>query len=251
MRNQENLRYFFTAYLGDYSDLGWISFYDYFNRIGIHQNKLFLELKELSKCGIFMSIQFEKVCFISKPPVFLKRDSEGNMHCDSDYAIYFKDGFGLHYLYGIYFSPEDFNKYIKDKKANGGDIIKLENAEQRAALIKLYGYERLINWFPNLKVRDMETVKGIDGKMKNHILYQFHFGKEDMKIQNTGDMTVYVGSTPLFRQDIVYCFLSLDDHSTNKKYYLGIPDTFHKVKDALAWTFQLEDGFEYKPILQS
>jgi len=225
--NTEKIEYFNFSYYGDCSDLSWISYYDYFQRIGIVKHKLFSQLKLLFKSSIFMSVQLKDVCFVSKPPIFLNRNDRNDMHCENDYAVYFKDGYGLYYLNGVYFSENDFNKYIKGKKATGKQIMIIKNAEQKASLIKLYGYEKLLNDLPKLKMLDKKNVKAIDGQQKSHILYSFEINY------------------------IKCCMMCLDDHSTNKKYFLGVPNTMIKINDALAWSFQMEKGSYYKPILQS
>jgi len=51
--------------------------------------------------------------------------------------------------------------------------------------------------------------------------------------------------------DLPFCFLGLEDFSTGKKYFLGVPNDLKSVREALAWTFKLEEGFDYKPALQT
>jgi hypothetical protein len=205
-----------------------IAKFDFWNRLGYHDNEEFLELKELYKCNIFASFMCREKCFVSRPPVFINVNDEGNLHSISDYALYFKDGFGAYFVHGVKFSKYDFNRLVKNKNVSGEEIMKVKNAEQKAALIKVHGYERVLNDLDNLKIVNKETVKGIDGKKKEHILYEFDF--EGIKSR----------------------VLSLDDHSTGKKYFLGVPaDCGDTVRDALAWTFKLEKDYKYKPIIQS
>jgi hypothetical protein len=129
------------GYYADYSDFGWISFYDFFTKIGILDNKEFNEYKKLVDTGIFMIIQTENYCIVSAMPTKILREGE-KMHNPNGYAIEFKDGYGQHYLYGIYFEPELFEK-IKTMTAK--DVVKIKNIEQRMALLKLFGAEKILN----------------------------------------------------------------------------------------------------------
>jgi hypothetical protein len=79
---------------------GWVSYYDYFERIGILKNKNFTKYKDLIKANIFYIIPFEKTCFISRPPLYIKRDEDGELHSEEGYAVEFKDGWGLRYIHG-------------------------------------------------------------------------------------------------------------------------------------------------------
>jgi hypothetical protein len=118
----------------------------------------------------------EKLCYISRPPIFLSRDESNRMHCTADYAIYFKDGFGLHYIHGVYFTPEDFEKFVKTKPTPR-DIININNAEQRAVLFELYGIDYVLDELPNKKI--LASKRGDFNKNKNkpveYELFEYDF----------------------------------------------------------------------------
>jgi hypothetical protein len=112
--NNKNLTYEPFSYYGDSTDFVWIAYCDYFIKnklIDVDKKMLkkFLKYKDAVKCNSFLNLFFEETCFISKPPVFIKRDENGMLHCTTGHAICFKDGCGLHYIHGIYFEPELFN----------------------------------------------------------------------------------------------------------------------------------------------
>ncbi len=73
-------------------DYYWISFYDFFSRIGIVKSDLFDRYKEYIDSGIFSSIYFENLVILSKNPILLLRDDKGRMHNIEGPAIEFGDG---------------------------------------------------------------------------------------------------------------------------------------------------------------
>jgi hypothetical protein len=108
VRNKLNLRYIPDSSYGTSSNFFWVSFYDYFQRIGIIKDETFTKYKELIKANIFYIVPFEKTCFISRPPLYIKRDEDGRLHSEKGYAVEFKDGWGLRYVHGE-FVGEDGN----------------------------------------------------------------------------------------------------------------------------------------------
>lgn len=228
VKNQK-LKYFDEAFYGRCDDLYWISFYDYFNRIGIVKHKSFIELKELFKCGIFTSIQLEGICFVSKPPIFLLRDEKNNMHNVEDAAIAFNDGFKIHYVHGVYFNEEDFLKYVKTKPTPK-QVLSVKNAEQRGVLIKLYGYDYILDHLEDKKILDVyEGISKQTGKPVKYEVIEFPF--ED---------------------NLIARFVKVECHTEHKITCLGVPriNETESCKGAIAWTFGLNEG-DYNPKIET
>ena len=137
----KGLNYFNFGYFADYSDFGWVSFYDFFSQIGILKNKEFNQYKKLIDTGIFATIQMDKLCIVSSMPTKICR-SGTKLHNPDGYAVEFADGYGQHYLYGVYFSPEDFEKV---KTMTTKEALNIKNIEQRMAILKLFGAEKILN----------------------------------------------------------------------------------------------------------
>ena len=137
----KGLNYFNFGYFADYSDFGWVSFYDFFSQIGILKNKEFNQYKKLIDTGIFATIQMDKLCIVSSMPTKICR-SGIKLHNPDGYAVEFADGYGQHYLYGVYFSPEDFEKV---KTMTTKEALNIKNIEQRMAILKLFGAEKILN----------------------------------------------------------------------------------------------------------
>jgi len=211
----QEIKCFFDSFYGRCDDYGWISYYDFFERIGIVENKLFSKLKELIKCNLFSSIIQDKFCIISRPPVFLNRDEQGRMHCTTDYAIAFADGFALNYIHGVFFEKELFDKF-KNKTLTSEDILSLENAEQKAVLIQVLGYEYIFKSLKQKSIVDEQTKFFNKDKNKkvNYVLFEF-------KINNIKARVIKVEwyEKNQFRQT-----------------FLGVPNTINDAIEAVAWT---------------
>lgn len=191
-------------------------------------------------------------------PLFSFKDNNGRLHCIDGPAIgvpkfsYEKFEYELHFLHGVLFQKKDFDKFVLGKNAKPIEIIKLKNQEQRAALIKYYGFEYVFNVLPNLKVIDEETVNG-----KKHTLYSFMFRSDGIDTTRMferaiSQRTMMVSGAAMgsWIMDTQYKFLKLQDHSTNKTYYLGVPPEIISVKQGLAWTFGLSVK-DYNPLQQT
>jgi hypothetical protein len=134
------LKYFSFGAYGSVSDYGWLSFYDFFERIGLeYQNEGFTRFKELVRCGIYDMIQLEEVCVVCSLPSKIKREVNegiGVLHSITESAIAWEDGYEQHYLWGVYFDPELFGK-VTSKDVTLKELLSIKNTEQRMAALKL------------------------------------------------------------------------------------------------------------------
>ncbi|MEK6879324.1 MAG: hypothetical protein AABY22_06935, partial [Nanoarchaeota archaeon] len=116
--------------------------------------KLFEEYLDLGNSNIDFLITFEGIAFISKPPIFTGWDNKNRMHCINDYAVYYKDGYGQHYIHGVYFEPKLFDKFFKTKNYTSKEIMILNNTEQKTALIQELGFNSIMGEIKNKKFLD-------------------------------------------------------------------------------------------------
>jgi len=226
VRNNE-IKYEYFCYR-DCSDFGWVAFYDFFTKIGIINDDKFNKYKELIQCNIFMWLSFQNIAIVSYPPIFIQRDEQNRLHNFNDYAIYFKDGYGIHYVHGVYFDNEQFKQFFIEKKFSGKDILKLENSEQKAVLIQEYGYNKILKDV-NAKILHTETkISQVTGKPCVSEVLEF-------KMDNN-----------------TYRVVKVEDHSVHKITTLGVPreKQTETVRGAIAWTFGLSEG-DYEPIKES
>ena len=210
----ENLIYESFSSYGNIWDLGWLSFYDFFERIGFDYNlEAYNNFKELIKIGIYDMIQMDKVCFVASLPKDIFRDDLNRLHSTLKPAISWRDGYKLHYLHGVYFEPKLWRKIV-NVKITPKELLSLSNIEQRMAAIKVIGMENILE----------ESGAELMDKVKGYELY---------KIEG------------LFKQTAYY--LKYKDPSTERIYASGIDPTIGIKGDAikaLAWKFSLEGEFK-------
>jgi len=108
--------YEFSVY-GNIGDYGWVSFYDFFTKIGILKDNNFEKFKKLLKSGIYDMIQFDEVCIVCKLPSkirYIKENGKYVVHSYKKHAIEWEDGFFLNGLKGE-LSTENLKDFINRK----------------------------------------------------------------------------------------------------------------------------------------
>jgi len=199
----------------------WQSFYDYFTQIKVINNKNFIKYTNYLKGCPFFTIYFKGIALIGRNPTFLKRDERNRLHCTTDHAISFRDGYGQHYLHGVYFSPEQFKDLIINKP-KPEVVFKLGNVEQRSALIQFYGIEYFFNNLPNKKVIDV-----------------FDTFQKGTKLEVTYTLLDYDISESIVQRVLVCEWWEKNE---KQKAVLGIPPNILTCKGAVAWTFDVDEG---------
>ena len=173
----------------------------------------------------FISFKISENYFVfSEAPTFLGLDEQKRLNCTTDYAIYFKDGFGLHYVHGIPFSKKLFEKFFKFKDYTGKDILNFKNVEQKAVLIQEHGYEKILEEV-GAEVIDTQIGKSkITGKKVIYELLEFEINSAYLRL------------------------IKVEDHTTHKIVTLGVPSNMKTCMEAIAWTFGFdkEDYILYK-----
>ena len=113
---------------------------------------------------------------------------------------------------------EDYLKLIEAQKDQlpPSEVLKIQNSEIRRYLIKRVGYENIKNYVK-------ATVLHQDGD------------SELLSIKTEGVEERYV---------------KVKDSSTDREYLLYVPDNIERCKQAIAWTFGLEEK-EYAPLIES
>jgi len=228
--DSQKLHYFNIGHYGDTSDYGWLAFYDYFEKIGIHHNcPDFTIFKQLIKqTNIFSAIQLRKICIICRPPVFIARDNQNRLHCIEKSAIVFRGGYEQYYVHGVYFDKKLFNKYFIDKTFTMSDILKLSNVEQKAAIIQIIGYEQILNELKPMILDKKQSLSFIDHKPVEYSLFECDCNGFRLRI------------------------IQVEDHTSHKKYIHSVPligETM-SVDGALNWMFPCSNR-KYNPDMES
>lgn len=134
---EENTHYFGCGY-----DAGWISFYDYFTRIGVLNNEDFNKINSFMRSGVWDTLFFEKLCILVRRPISVLKNERGQLHNSNGKAVEFRDKWGIYCLNGIRMKEDHIT--TPAEKLDVREIIKESNVDVRRELIRKIGIERFI-----------------------------------------------------------------------------------------------------------
>ena len=217
-------KFFSWAWYVDYDDLGWLSFLDYFQRFTDVEVSVEKQLKSLKKwCqSSFISVQLDGLCICSKPPIFISRDSQNNMHNTSRTAIEFSDGYGLNYVNGRFVEHDIF---INCQNIEGAkkEFLRQENEDIKAAIITI--------------VKENEGQKGLMQMLDAYVV-----DERELTHPNSHKETVRLFKTKTsypFLQDHngnmgqPYCWSEMQCPSTGSTYLIDNSAAFDNAIDAM------------------
>jgi hypothetical protein len=116
----------------------WLSFYDYFIKIGVELPKVVPLIKLASECHWWLP--YEEVAIISTRPDGIYRNENG-LHKDGGPAVGYPDEFAVWSLNGVIVSKELAEA---TQNANAMDFfLKESNVEVRREVVRKFGVERL------------------------------------------------------------------------------------------------------------
>ena len=178
-------------------------------------NELFAEVHAI--------VPYKGICFVSDFPSAINLDERGRLHSESGPAITYSDTYSVYALHGVRLENGK-ERYIQDRSTLTVEAIESEsgNAEVRRVLTELYGLEKYIQ--DSGAVREHEDDFGI-------LLRKKVEGDEDLV------MVKVVNSTP-------------EPDGSYKDYFIRVPPTVTKAKEAVAWTFGKTEE-EYIPLVQT
>jgi hypothetical protein len=219
---------FYLSFMDDFIGLanraGWLSFYDYFSRIGIiNDDENFNMFRDMIRAGIWTSCYYEHRVLVCRLPTKVSKDEQGRLHSTTGPAVQWRDGSGQYFLHGINFwqnlddymsEPELWRKIVSSKDLSLNEILRIPNMERRYVALKLYGAEKLLQ---------EARAQRIDKSERGNELY---------KIEN-----LIWGR--------ILKLLKYKDPSTDRIYVSFVPYEYEKADEAMAWKFQLKEE-EYK-----
>ena len=218
---RQNIKYNIFGWYIRCDDLGWVAFYDYFQRANLlkYNSPLFEDYKRLVGSGVFSSIQFENICFVCALPISVKVDDRKRLHSINSPAIEWKDGWGLYFIHGVTV-PEYV--VMNPEKITVQDIEKEENAEIRRVKINRYGQDKFLKDSGSIKVHEDDY-----GTL----------WKKDLLNDEPIIMVELINSTP-------------EPDNSFKHYFIRVPPTVKTAHEAVGWTFGKTDK-NYSPLIMS
>ena len=211
----DKLKVYNFAYYGSVWDYGWVSYYDYFRKIGKVKLSAFNNFVFLLKAGIYDMIQLDKVCIVSDMPSKIHRDDRNRLHNLSGPAIEWRDGYHLYFANGVAV-PEKI--ILHPEKLTKKDWMNQSNLEVRRVIQEQMG-SRFVE-----KIGGKLLHKGGRGK-----LYEVDLHDDPEKVAR---------------------YVKVKDSSTKREYYLRVPPTINDADAGVAWTFGLGVD-QYSPVQEA
>ena len=176
-------------------------------------------IEEIMKSTFFTI--FSSSCVVCERPTISTRTDGSRIRLDnpSAPAIGFPDTFCKFYLQGLEFKSEVI---LNPEYINPQAILEENNQERRRILLERFGYESFI--------RDVKAE--LINSSEYGELYRVSFDRGDPL-----QMVKVINATP-------------EPNGTNRRFFLRVPPTVRTAKEAVAWTFGMEE-WEYEPARES
>jgi len=171
---------FVMPYLTGSFDANIFSYYDYLIdvlKINVNENikKLYTIWKQTTNLGIIYV--FDDVCIVSKKPISIHTNTNGDLHCEDGPALEYEDDLKIWSLNGVRVIEEivmtPWNEIDCTK------ILKESNAEIRRELVRKVGIERVIEQL-GAECIDTKTVQ-IDGEDRPYELLLLDIGDNNKR----------------------------------------------------------------------
>lgn len=186
------------------------------NTLGVPYPAGFAEARDaLTRCGWWYPM--DGLCFMIDRPTELHVDANLLMHNESGAAITYGDGWKLFCWHGMTV-PES----VIRMQYNANDITKQPNVEVRRLMVERYGAE---NYLKETGVKPIHSDRF-------GVLYELRQNDDEPLV-----MVQVINSTP-------------EPDGTFKHYFLRVPPTMRRAKEAVAWTFGLAPE-DYCPFAES
>jgi len=120
-------------------DGGWVSYYDYFHRIGVLQDDEAAEVLALRDFGrvAWDSVLLDECAIVIRRPIALHVDEDGNLHCAGGPCIEWADGEKDYAWHGTWL-PE--RMIVDPRSYTASDYRAITNTEQRRAISEINGW---------------------------------------------------------------------------------------------------------------
>ena len=197
-------------------DVG-LSWFDFVGRLGIDVSSLIPAFDLAKSCGV--AVLFWEWAFISARPQCIHCDEQGRLHCETGAAIRYPDGFSVFAIHGVRVPKK---VVVAPDSITIPEIESEVNAEVRRVMIERLGTERY------LMDAGAEEVHRDDFG----ILYRKEIPSDEPLV-----MVKVANATP-------------EADGSFKDYFLRVPPTMTRARQAVAWTFGKEE-YDYEPAFQT
>ena len=153
------------------------------------------------------------IAIVSRKPI-IKRNN-GRLHSTNSPAVLFKDGYEIHYINGIYFPKELFEK-LTQKKMSFEEILAIVDVDQRNQALRFVGDKERDKFLKHVKAEVLDTYEkeSINGNKVYYKLYKLPKGE-------------------IFQEDTKAMWYTCP--STGMSNFSGVPSTMMTVAEGMAW----------------
>jgi len=192
----------------------WLCLYEFLEKINYTHNTDFMRYVNLMKKGIFSAVFTDKMAFICKMPLRIRRNESEQLHSVSQPTIHMPNGDDYYFIRGVRFDKKLWTK-ITSRKMTVRDVAKIENMEQRYIAFDLFGPEELFKKSESKLIDEYESVAKNLGNSVQVKLYEM----------------------PNLIKDKMVKVLRYTCHSTARPYFSFVPAEQTKAQEAMAWKF--------------
>ncbi|MBI5698534.1 MAG: hypothetical protein HZC29_08685, partial [Thaumarchaeota archaeon] len=139
----------------------WLTFYEYFRKLGVVKSKDYKNYREFMFCGVYNVIWLENFVIITRTPKVVRTQNK-RMHSLDKPSFEWKNDTCYYHIDGVFFRKEMWEKITK-QQITAEEVVKIENQDQRMVALKYYGTERLLKDF---------DAKLIDESKRGNKLYE-------------------------------------------------------------------------------
>ena len=205
-----NIFNLYSSYMG-LSNYGWVSFYDFFEKINIVDDFNFKQYKKILKSGVFNAYEFENFVFAIQPPIYVERNSQGRLHSTSTAAVKFRDGSSYYFING-----RPIPEWVVEKKdaITKDQFLQEKNSDIKGAIYEVLGSEGLINLL-GAEITDTKTIHHDNGDV------------EIVELLKTKDTFPDLDDDPL-------AWVKMTCPSTGTNYLIGVDPQYNDAIEAIA-----------------
>ena len=216
-----------STYCG-WSNFGWVSFYDYFTRIGVINHEDFNQYKDIIQSNVFETFEFENAVFAVQPPSEINRNENGQLHCVSGHALAFKDGSKFYYING-----REIDKELIDGEITKERFLTEENEDIRGAIFEIVEAKGEGSMMDLLEAYEYatETIHHANGEEEVLTLYRTK--------ETFAELQDIKGN-----EDVPLCWLRLVCPSTGQNYLISTDASFTTPTEAAKYHRPEEVPFE-------
>ena len=209
----DSVREIFDLYSShiDLSNYGWVSFYDFFEKINILDDFNFKQYKKILKSGVFNAYEFENCVFAIQPPIYVERNSQGRLHSTSTAAVKFRDGSSYYFING-----RPIPEWVVEKKdaITKDQFLQEKNSDIKGAIYEVLGSEGIINLL-GAEITDTKTIHHANGDV------------ETVELLKTKDTFPELDNEPM-------AWVKMTCPSTGTNYLVGVEPQYNDAIEAIA-----------------